>query len=115
MQVPARGEEVRQPRPAHERREQAAPLADLLDRGAEQHHRVRRREPSDRAEAEFHLARAPLVLHRAGRQPERSQPVLSAHGNVRNVAGSGTSTMSGNPVNSSMPKPPPAANAGTNT
>ena len=43
------------------------------------------------------------------------QPVRSAHGRTRNVVASGTSTTSGNPVNSSMPKPPPAANAGTNT
>ena len=34
---------------------------------------------------------------------------------MRNVDASGTSTTSGNPVNSSMPNPPPAAKAGTNT
>src|SRR5580704_9605365 len=43
------------------------------------------------------------------------QPVRSAHGSTRKVAGSGTTTTSGKPVNSSMPKPPPRANAGTNT
>jgi hypothetical protein len=31
---------------------------------------------------------------------------------TRNAAGSGTSTTSGNPMNSSMPKPPPAGSAG---
>jgi hypothetical protein len=43
------------------------------------------------------------------------QPVRSAHGNTWNVAGWGTRMTAGNPVNSSIPKPPPAAKAGTNT
>ncbi len=46
---------------------------------------------------------------------QSSHPVWLAHGSTWKVAGSGTRTMSGNPVNSSMPNPPPAANAGTNT
>src|SRR5215469_16849361 len=75
VQVPPGREEVRQGWPAHEGREQATALADLLDRRTEQHHSVRRGKPADRAETELHLARAPLVLHRAGRQADRGQPV----------------------------------------
>src|SRR5262249_61675249 len=43
--------------------------------GAEQHHRIRGREAADGAEAELDLAGTPLVLHRAGRQPDRGQSV----------------------------------------
>src|SRR5215469_8632680 len=77
MQMPARGEEVWQPRPAHERGEQAAPLADLLDRRAEEHDCVGGREPANGTEAELHLARPPLVLHRARMQANGSQAVAN--------------------------------------
>src|SRR5215831_15239685 len=75
VQVPPGREEVGQGGPAHEGREQSPALADLFDSRTEQHHSVRRGKPADRAETEFHLTRAPLVLHRAGRQPDRGQPV----------------------------------------
>ena len=75
MQVPAGGEEVRQRGPAHERGQQPAPLADLLDRRPEQHRRVGRGQPGHGREAELELTRAPLVLDRARRQADVVQRV----------------------------------------
>ena len=75
MQVPAGGEEVRQRGPAHERGQQPAPLADLLDRRPEQHRRVGRGQPGHGREAELELARAPLVLDRPRRQADVEQRV----------------------------------------
>ena len=43
---------------------------------------------------------------------QSSQPVFSAHGSTRNVAGSATMTKSPAPCISSMPKPPPGVNTG---
>jgi hypothetical protein len=48
-------------------------------------------------------------------ESDRIHPVRLPYGSTRNVAGSGTSVTSGKPVISSMPKPPPAANAGGKT
>src|SRR2546421_4235761 len=73
--MPTRREEVRQGRLADEGRQQSPALTDLLNGGAEQHHRIRSREAADGAEAELDLAGTPLVLHRAGRQPDRGQAV----------------------------------------
>src|SRR5262245_15571008 len=75
VQVPSRREEVRQGRPAHESRQQPPALTDLLNGGAEQDHSIRGREAADGTEAELDLAGTPLVLHRAGRQPDRGQSV----------------------------------------
>jgi hypothetical protein len=75
VQVPAGGEEVRQRGPAHERGQQAAPLADLLDRGPEQHRGVGRGQPGHGGEAELELTRAPLVLDRPRRQADVGQSV----------------------------------------
>jgi hypothetical protein len=46
---------------------------------------------------------------------ESIHPVPGDHGRIWNVVGSGTMTMSGKPVNSSIPNPPPRTNAGGNT
>ena len=70
VQVPAGGEEVRQRGPAHERGQQPAPLADLLDRRPEQHRGVGRGQPGYGCEAELKLAGAPLVLDRSRRQAD---------------------------------------------
>ena len=75
VQVPSGRKEVRQPRPAHEGRQQPAPLAHLLDRRAEQHRRIGRRQPGQRAEAELQLPGSPLVLHRPRQQPHPVQRV----------------------------------------
>ena len=75
MKVPAGREDVRQRRPAHERGEQPAPAADRLHRAAEEDHCVRRRKPLQRAEGEFDLPRAPLVLDRPRWQPDFPEPV----------------------------------------
>ena len=44
-----------------------------------------------------------------------TQPVSGAHGRTWKVNGSGTITTSGKPVSSSIPMPPPSANAGGKT
>ena len=71
MQVPARGKQVGQRRPAHEARQQAVAPRDLFGGGAEQNHRVGGVEAGLRAEGEFALARPQLDFERAQRQAER--------------------------------------------
>jgi hypothetical protein len=44
---------------------------------------------------------------------ERHHPVPGAHGSSRKVVGSGTRIMSGYPVISGIPNPPPGWNSGT--
>src|SRR5439155_12034127 len=75
VQVPAAREEVRERRPAHERREEPTPLADRLHRAAEEDHRVRRGEALHRPVRELDLAGTPLILDRARRQTDVPEPV----------------------------------------
>ena len=71
MQVPARGHDIGNLRPAHEGRVIAMPPGDLLHRAAEQRHRVGRGQPDRGPEDEFALARAIFDFDRAQRQAER--------------------------------------------
>jgi hypothetical protein len=52
-----------------------APVADLLDRGPEQHRRVRGGQPVHRREGNLDLPRPPFVVDRPRRQAERPQRV----------------------------------------
>jgi hypothetical protein len=75
VKVPAAGEEVRERRPAHERRQKPAPPANRLQRAAEKDHRVGRSKAFHRPERELDLARTPLVLDRARSQADFPEPV----------------------------------------
>ena len=75
VQVPAGGEEIRQRGPAHERGQQPAPLADLLDRRPEQYRGVGRGQSRYGREAELELAGTPLVLDRPRRQADVAKRV----------------------------------------
>src|SRR5919201_599734 len=74
MQMPAARHDVRQFRPAHERGVIAVAPRDLLDRAAQEHHRICGRESWQRREREFELARAELHFEGAQRQPELLEP-----------------------------------------
>ena len=75
MQVPAAGEEIRERRPAHERRDEPAPLANRLHRAAEEDHRVRGGKAVHWPVGELDLAGTPLVLDRTRRQTDVPEPV----------------------------------------
>src|SRR5207244_11231611 len=68
-------EEMRGRRHAHDVREEPTPLADRLHRTAEEDHPVRRGEALHRPVGELDLAGTPLVLDRARRQTDVTEPV----------------------------------------
>src|SRR5689334_3511028 len=71
MQMPARSENVRQLRPAHEGGMIAMAACDLLYRRAKQHHVVGGLDAFPRGEGELALARTELDLDRAQGQADR--------------------------------------------
>ncbi len=68
MQMPSARQRVRQARPTHEAHQMAVPSRHLLQRAAEQHHRICGRHAALGRERELILARPEFDLQRAQRQ-----------------------------------------------